>query len=36
MAALGVAGIIISVAMFKGMLQDRAEKQEQAAQEAVG
>lgn len=38
MAALAVAGIIISVAMFKGIMLDRAEKQQQgqAAQEAVG
>jgi uncharacterized membrane protein YfcA len=35
MAALAVAGIIISVAMVKGMLQDRAEKQVQAVQEAA-
>jgi hypothetical protein len=36
MAALAVAGIIISVAMFKGIMLDRAEKQQgQAAQEAA-
>jgi uncharacterized membrane protein YfcA len=34
-AALGVAGIIISVSMFKGILQDRAEKV-QATQEVAG
>ena len=34
MAALAVAGIIISVAMIRGMLQDRTEKQSQAAQRA--
>lgn len=34
-AALAVAGVIISVAMIKGMLQDRAEKQVQAIQEGV-
>jgi len=36
MAALAVAGIIISVAMFKGMMMDRAEKRSQGVQEAVG
>lgn len=35
-AALAVAAIIISVAMMKGMLQDRAEKNVHAAQEAIG
>lgn len=34
-AALAVAGIIISVAMFKGMLQDRAEKQGHTVPEVV-
>jgi len=34
-AALAVAGVIISVAMVKGMLQDRAEKQVQTVQEGV-
>ncbi|WP_458778427.1 sulfite exporter TauE/SafE family protein [Desulforhopalus sp. 52FAK] len=34
-AALAVAGVIISVAMIQGMLQDRAEKQGQAIQEGV-
>lgn len=33
--ALAVAGVIISVAMIQGMLQDRAEKQGQAIQEGV-
>ena len=36
MTALGVAGIIISAAMIKGMLLDRAERQGQAVEEAVG
>ena len=36
MVALAVAAIIISAAMVKGMLLDRAEKQGQTAQEAVG
>ncbi|WP_136809990.1 sulfite exporter TauE/SafE family protein [Desulfosediminicola flagellatus] len=35
-AALGVAAIIISVAMINGMLQDRAEKQVHTVQEAAG
>lgn len=34
-AALTVAGVIISVAMFKGMLQDRAEKQGHLVQKEV-
>ncbi|MFT5698506.1 MAG: putative membrane protein YfcA [Desulforhopalus sp.] len=36
MAALAVAGVIISLAMVKGMLQDRAEKQAQPVPEVVG
>jgi hypothetical protein len=35
MAALGVAGIIIAVAMIKGMLQARLEERNQTIQEAV-
>lgn len=35
MAALAVAGVIISIAMIKGMLQDRAEKQSPAIHEGV-
>lgn len=35
MVALAVAGIIISLAMIKGMLQDRAEKQAKLANEAI-
>lgn len=34
-AALAVAGIIISIAMIKGMLQDRAERQDHAIQEGA-
>ncbi|MBE0582937.1 MAG: sulfite exporter TauE/SafE family protein [Desulfofustis sp.] len=34
-AALAVAGIIISVAMIKGIMQDKAEKQVKLAQETV-
>jgi uncharacterized membrane protein YfcA len=34
-AALAVAGVIISIAMVKGMLLDRAEKQSHAVQEGV-
>jgi len=35
MAALGAAGIIITVAMIKGMLEARAEEQIQGFQEEV-
>ena len=36
MAALGVAAIIITAAMVKGILLDRREKIGQTTQEAVG
>ncbi len=36
MVALGVAGIIITAAMVKGMLLDRTERQGQAVNDAVG
>jgi hypothetical protein len=36
MVALGVAGIIITAAMVKGMVLDRAEKQGHTIKEAIG
>jgi hypothetical protein len=36
MVALGVAGIIITAAMIKGMLLDRSEKQGQPIKDGIG